>query len=118
MTKQRCFILIKGITMDIFTTVLTRVVSVPIKPASLKVKALMKLAGTHAVSDDIDGLEEPALYFKKSSVKEESTNKTAPEVVEASPVPTDNTGQHIDFFEDGGCTHSEKDDEPHLDIFV
>jgi hypothetical protein len=104
--------------MDIFTTVLTRVVLVPIKPASLKVKALMKSAATHAVSDDIDGLEEPALYFKKSPVKEESTDKTASEVVETSPVPTGNTGEHIDVFEDSECTHSEKDDKPHLDIFV
>lgn len=104
--------------MDIFTTVLTRVVPVPIKPASLKVKALMKVATTHTVSDDIAGLEEPALYFKKSSDQKESTDKTAPEVVEASPVPTDNTGQHIDIFENSECTHSEKDDKPHLDIFV
>ena len=104
--------------MDIFTTALTRVVPVPIKPASLKVKALMKTAATHAVSDDTAGLEEPALYFKKSSDQEESTDKTAPEVVEATPVPADNTGQHIDVFEDSECTHSEKDDKPHLDIFV
>ncbi|MBA6290052.1 MULTISPECIES: hypothetical protein [unclassified Colwellia] len=104
--------------MDIFTTALTRVVPVPIKPASLKVKALMKAAATHAVSDDTAGLEEPALYFKKSSDQEESTDKPAPEVVEATPVPADNTGQHIDVFEDSECTHSEKDDKPHLDIFV
>ncbi|MBA6329321.1 hypothetical protein H4J46_15450 [Colwellia sp. MB02u-6] len=104
--------------MDIFTTVLTRVVPVPIKPIGLKVKALMKAAATHAVSDDIDGLEEPAVYFKQSFDQEESTDKTAPEVVEISPVPTDNTGHNIDIFEDSECTHSEKDDKPHLDIFV
>ena len=102
--------------MDIFTTVLTRVVPVPIKPIGLKVKALMKAAATHAVSDDTAGLEEPALYFKKSSDQEESTDKTAPEVVEA--LPADNAGKHIDCFEDSECTHSEKDDKPHLDIFV
>jgi len=104
--------------MDIFTTVLTRVVPVPIKPASLKVKALMKTGATNAVSDDIAGLEEPVLYFKKSSDQEESTDKKAPEVAEASPVPADNTGQNIDVFEDSEYTHSEKDDTPGLDIFV
>jgi hypothetical protein len=51
--------------MDIFTTVLTRVVPVPIKPADLKVKALTKGAAANAVSDDIAGLEEQPLYKKK-----------------------------------------------------
>jgi len=104
--------------MDIFTTVLTRVVPVPIKPASLKVKALTKTAATNGVSDDTANLEEPTVYFEKPSDQEESTDNKVPEVVEASPVPADNTGQNIDVTEDSECTHSEKDDKPHLDIFV
>ncbi|TWX64168.1 hypothetical protein [Colwellia sp. C1TZA3] len=104
--------------MDIFTTALTRVVPVPIKPASLKVKALTKVAATTAVSDDIAGLEEPALYFKKPSDQENNTDNAAPEVVEASPVPADNTGKRIDVFDDSECTTAEKDDKPQLDIFV
>jgi hypothetical protein len=104
--------------MDIFTTVLTRVVPVPIKPVGLKVKALMKVAATNTVSDDIAGLEEPALYFNKSPDQEESTDKAAPEVIEALPMSADDTGQYVDVIEDSEYTHSEKNDKPHLDVFV
>jgi len=49
--------------MDIFTTQLTRVVPVPIKPASLKVKALLKEAATSKLSQDPDHLENHEYYF-------------------------------------------------------
>ncbi|ASP49146.1 hypothetical protein [Cognaticolwellia beringensis] len=109
--------------MDIFTTALTRVVPVPIKPTNLKVKALAKAAATHAVSDDIAGLEDPALYFKKPSdekspSKEETHDNDAAESVEPSTVPADNTGKHIDIYDDSENAPVEKDDKPHLDIFV
>jgi len=111
--------------MDIFTTALTRVVPVPIKPVNLKVKALAKGAPTHGVSDDIAGLEEPPLYFKKSAAekspdKEEKkeNNDADANVVEAAAVPADNTGLHIDVFDDSESSATEKDDKPHLDIFV
>ncbi|MBA6391383.1 hypothetical protein H4J38_11430 [Colwellia sp. BRX10-3] len=109
--------------MDIFTTALTRVVAVPIKPVNLKVKALAKSAATSAVSDDIAGLEEPALYFKKMPAEKSSDKKENPEhsesvAVEPSSVPTDNTGQHVDVFDDSEATPEKKDDKPHLDIFV
>ena len=51
--------------MDIFTTQLTRVVPVPIKPASLKVKALVKDSATDKLTDDIDHFENHDQYFKK-----------------------------------------------------
>ena len=49
--------------MDIFTTQLTRVVPVPIKPASLKVKALLKDAANTKLSQDPDHLENHEYYF-------------------------------------------------------
>ena len=104
--------------MDIFTTALTRVVPVPIKPASLKVKALTKVAVTTAASDGTVGLEDSALYAKESSEQEKNTDNSAPAAVEASTVPADNTGQRIDVFDDSECTPAEKDDKPQLDIFV
>lgn len=120
--------------MDIFTTALTRVVPVPIKPADLKVKALAKAAAINAVTDDIAGLEDQPLYFKKTSAKNSSDKEQAgrnadeqtaedlaehaTEVVEASPELEEHTGQHIDVFDDSESIVLEKDDKPHLDIFV
>ena len=51
--------------MDIFTTQLTRVVPVPIKPASLKVKALLKEAANSKLHQDPDHLEYHEYYFTK-----------------------------------------------------
>lgn len=51
--------------MDVFTTQLTRVVPVPIKPASLKVKALLKDAANTKLSQDPDHLENHEYYFTK-----------------------------------------------------
>jgi hypothetical protein len=49
--------------MDIFTTQLTRVVPVPIKPTSLKVKALLKDAANSKLTQDLDHLENHEYYF-------------------------------------------------------
>lgn len=49
--------------MDIFTTQLTRVVPVPIKPANLKVKALLKEAASSKLTQDSDHLENHECYF-------------------------------------------------------
>ncbi len=51
--------------MDIFTTQLTRVVPVPIKPANLKVKALLKDAANAKLKEDHDHLENHDYYFNK-----------------------------------------------------
>jgi hypothetical protein len=49
--------------MDIFTTQLTRVVNLPIKPAKLKVKAPKKEAASTKLSQDLDHLENHNAYF-------------------------------------------------------
>ncbi|MGB1261715.1 MAG: hypothetical protein ACPG52_02300 [Cognaticolwellia sp.] len=139
--------------MDIFTTVLTRVVPVPIKKANLKVKALAKKAPAHGVSDDIQGLEDHELFLKKPSDQQQLSQvlpQTQPqppqelevilgvpvdEIIEPSPVPSDNTGQHIDLYDDSAipvqkieqaaeqsteqdAQVDDKNDKPHLDIFI
>lgn len=115
--------LITGAGMDIFTTALTRVVPVPIKRANLKVKALAKEAAATGVSDDIQGLEDHEYYYKKPSYSEseqEQAVEAKPDsIIEPSPVPSDNTGQNIDIFDDNDVeSKTSKDDKPHLDIFV
>ncbi|MCJ8294793.1 MAG: hypothetical protein MJK15_10340 [Colwellia sp.] len=71
--------------MDIFTTQLTRIVPVPIKPASLKVKALLKEAANSKLNQDPNHLENHEYYFtseedqyhtgqQEAGGKEESAN--------------------------------------------
>lgn len=112
--------------MDIFTTALTRVVPVPIKRANLKVKALAKEAAASGVSDDIQGLEDHELYYKKppkEKGEQQQDELHLEEVVTPSPVPSDNTGQNIDLFDDSENDSStenkdDKNNKPKLDIFV
>lgn len=52
--------------MDIFTTQLARVVQTPIKPANLKVKALLKESGAGKLKEDLDHLENHDYYFEMS----------------------------------------------------
>ncbi len=49
--------------MDIFTSQLTRLIPVPIKPVSLKVKALLKKSGSAKLNDEADQLEEHGDYY-------------------------------------------------------
>ncbi|MEW6991101.1 hypothetical protein AADZ91_10465 [Colwelliaceae bacterium 6441] len=63
--------------MDIFTTVLTKVRSTPIKPKKLRVKALKKEPETHELTDDLNHLEDHDLYFIKE--KKYGEGETHPE---------------------------------------
>jgi len=63
--------------MDIFTTQLTRVVPVPIKPASLKVKALLKEAANTKLSQDPDHLENHEYYFTEEDEQSDSKQQEA-----------------------------------------
>lgn len=68
--------------VDIFTTQLTRVVPVPIKPTSLKVKALVKNTAMSALSQDDERLEDDEYYssrvFAKKSSQEKQSSENAP----------------------------------------
>jgi len=62
--------------MDIFTTLLTRVVPTPIKPTDLKVKALLKDAATGELKEDLDHVENHDYYFNDSdSAKDKKQQK-------------------------------------------
>lgn len=97
--------------MDIFTTVLTRVVPVPIKPANLKVKALLKEASTGGLKEDLDHLENHEYYFfdnqkHQENKAEKQHNSQADSSVESSEKKADD-GISVD-----------KDGTKHLDIYV
>jgi hypothetical protein len=116
--------------MDIFTTQLTRVVPVPIKPANLKVKALLKEAGAGKLKEDLDHLENHDYYFgNKNSNNEEDESKESDESnnSEVDQVePTNTTSkfadkEHLDSqhpdSESKGLTETE-DGVKHLDLYV
>jgi hypothetical protein len=113
--------------MDIFTTQLTRVVPVPIKPASLKVKALLKEAANTKLTQDPDHLENHEYYFtsdsdeyhaNKEDAKQESKNKSAQkdadEHIEADSAtpPASDLDKSIEDKDDKGETPK------HLDLYV
>jgi len=110
--------------MDIFTTQLTRVVPVPIKPASLKVKALLKEAANSKLSQDPDHLENHEYYFttdndeyhsSQDSAKQEPKNQQAqPEVDD--PAQAEVASQQASK---NGENTDEKSDKPkHLDLYA
>jgi len=114
--------------MDIFTTALTRVVPVPIKPANLKVKALLKEAGAGKLKEDLDHLENHDYYFgeinsdNKRNDHEESKEKDNSDKAQA--------GSSVDESKHTDKTHSDnqqenndavtesKDGVKHLDLYV
>ncbi|PCH94306.1 MAG: hypothetical protein COB83_11940 [Gammaproteobacteria bacterium] len=98
--------------MDIFTTVLTRVVPVPIKPTSLKVKALLKDAGAGKLKEDLDHLENHDYYFgEKNSDKEQQNAK------ENEQANSTLTGKEDEDNSDSVVTES-SDGVKHLDLYV
>jgi GTPase involved in cell partitioning and DNA repair len=118
--------------MDIFTTVLTRVVSVPIKPERLRVKPLTKEAAINELTDDLDHLENHEHYVvlakKDSDQKEHQENKKkhqstsaviADTIVDNTHDDTDNVITHKDELTHPKKSHDEPDEDiTHLDIFV
>jgi len=100
--------------MDIFTTQLTRVMQTPIKKANLKVKALLKDAGTNKLKEDPDHLENHDYYFEHSTENEsegESLSDEANEDVSSKKLKSQN--------DDEKSIKNEGDDTPpRLDLFV
>jgi Na+-translocating ferredoxin:NAD+ oxidoreductase RnfG subunit len=118
--------------MDIFTTVLTRVVQTPIKPERVRVKALSKEPAMNELTDDLDHLENHEQYVdlsKEDSEKKQNKQhqnqheeKSSLYVDEASDGYEGDTATVIIHKEE--LIHPKKKyDEPdedihHLDIFV
>ncbi len=108
--------------MDIFTTALTRVVPVPIKPASLKVKALLKEAGTSKLKEDPDHLENHDYYFNESEVKEKQESDEGQQEQSQNQELTEQS-QSSSTDENNSSSSSEEQDESkktikHLDLYV
>lgn len=106
--------------MDIFTTQLTRIVPVPIKPASLKVKALLKEAANSKLNQDPNHLENHEYYFtseedqyhnsqQEADGKEESENSANTDK-DSSLALKDNDSEL------GGNT--DKNNDKHLDLYA
>jgi len=105
--------------MDIFTTQLTRVVQVPIKPASLKVKALLKEAGTSKLKEDHDHLENHDYYFIKTKPnnernKEDNKNDLDSKPVERQVDTTDDMSNESEAKNESTSSEEVK----HLDLYV
>jgi len=109
--------------MDIFTTQLARVVSTPIKPTSLKVKALLKEAGSGKLKEDLDHLENHDYYFDEdsSATEQDKQNNSEQEKHQASSALTP------DKVISTTKSHTENADEKlkksecaikHLDLYV
>jgi len=114
--------------MDIFTTVLTRVVPVPIKPARLRVKALVKEPATNELTDDIDHLENHEQYVdltkddseKQQNKKHPKEALSAVDNIEDKRVDDMSTViTHKEEFIHPKKNHDEPDEDiHHLDLFV
>ncbi|WDE03533.1 hypothetical protein SG34_019350 [Thalassomonas viridans] len=104
--------------MDIFTTALTRVVPVPIKPEQLKVKALLKEARTRGLEQEMDHLEHAGSFFipgyhpEQNQENAESRSQDHDQNAKAE--------KQAENVNAGPEKSAEKPDDepPHLDIFV
>jgi hypothetical protein len=99
--------------MDIFTTVLRKVVSAPIKPKKLKVKALVKEAETGKLTKDPNHLENHDYYFSLSDDAQASQEN--PQENKNPPKNTCETLEQPDNSEDGG---KKEINLTHLDIYI
>lgn len=118
--------------MDIFTTVLTRVVPVPIKPERLRVKALAKEPSTNELTDDLDHLENHEQYvdlFKENAEKKQNKQNENQQEQQVDEHIDDSSSLECDDLETviidkKEFLHPKKDkskpdkDIKHLDIFV
>ncbi|WP_440873926.1 hypothetical protein [Thalassotalea sp. PLHSN55] len=100
--------------MDIFTTQLTRVVPVPIRPQSLKVKALLKEAATGKLTDDPEHLENHDAYYIATDEEHGKEQNCSPSFKQYTKQGKKTEKEITTEIED-----KEGDDKnPHLDIFV
>ena len=95
--------------MDIFTTQLTRVVPVPIKPTSLKVKALLKEAANSKLHQDPDHVEYHEYYFtneedqyhpskQREEEKKHAEHKTGEVKPEKNSNDDEGNTKHLDLY--------------------
>ncbi|WDE13651.1 hypothetical protein [Thalassomonas haliotis] len=109
--------------MDIFTTALTRVVPVPIKPKELKVKALVKEARTREFEQEMDHLEHAGSFFIPGYHPEHDNEATAGGEQKNEQLVPKNAEDGKQAPSAGPAkvkkaSEKPEDEPPHLDIFV
>jgi len=97
--------------MDIFTTQLTRVVPVPIKPTNLKVKALLKESAASELKEDVDHLDNHKNYVISVS-DHQSHQQHKDQAWQDKPINKTKDKNQKSVITQG------QDRKPHLDIFV
>lgn len=105
--------------MDIFTTQLGKVVAVPIKPANLKVKALLKEAPTSELKEDHDHLENHDYYFisSKKNAHDNSAEKTNKNPNDKK-IADESDAIHEEKKSAKEGIYEDDDNKTHLDIYV
>lgn len=104
--------------MDIFTTQLTRVVPIPIKPANLKVKALLKEAGTSKLKEDPDHLENHDNYFVKKQSNDETNKEESKENEQKTKSVEQQAETSDEKLTDVDSASKSKGEVKHLDLYV
>ncbi|WP_057832212.1 hypothetical protein [Colwellia sp. TT2012] len=106
--------------MDIFTTQLTRVVQIPIKPASLKVKALLKEAANSKLSDDANHLENHEYYFTSEEDKYHSSQQETDDKEEGANSANTNKEPSVEFEQSDVDINKATDNSngKHLDLYA
>ena len=106
--------------MDIFTTQLTRIVPVPIKPTSLKVKALLKEAANSKLNQDPNHLENHEYYFTSEEDKYHSSEQKSDDQDECENSANTDKDSSLALkdndSEQGGNT--DKNNDKHLDLYA
>jgi hypothetical protein len=98
--------------MDIFTTQLTRVVPVPIKPTNLKVKALLKESAASELKEDVDHLDDHNNYVTTAGDHQSHHQQHKDKAWQDKPIDKTQPKDEKSVITQG------EDRKPHLDIFV
>ena len=106
--------------MDVFTTVLAKIRTTPIKPEKLRVKSLRKEAATRPLADDINHVEDHELCFiaENQDEQEKPNHNTASANEEAQHVKA----KEPDILHKQDITKPKKnkpdEETEHLDIYI
>jgi hypothetical protein len=104
--------------MDIFTTQLVRLVPVPIKPANLKVKALLKEARTSKLKEDPEHLESHNYYFDNKQADNDTNEENEQELKSAEHKSEISDDKSADTTNDKLTEPESKGGVKHLDLYV
>ncbi len=108
-----------GEVMDIFTTQLTRVVQVPIKPTSLKVKALLKEAANSKLTQDPDHLENHEYYFTSEKDQYHGSKQEPEQDTHNEKIPSlDNGKEEKDKKASQSLSEEFLTKKKHLDLYA